>query len=382
MYGDNIVQLKAQLKRIIDEGLELGDRADRENRSLTAAESLRLKEVEGQAEGLYRRVRDAEREQAIRSLGRGDFTWSPEIGGGAGLADALLQAGFGLKSQPSATVPIDHVLRLKTGSLDGGSNIEDAVPYRYVAPPLGLDARYLFPRIPTQAVAPDTTGVSTYRQRSRTLASPSGDTGTDGMIRDIDETSPKPETSTVAEVAALPLKQIATISSGTPNILLQNQNFRSWVDRDLVAAFRAALDYHITTEIQGAGIGSGPGGGASTFENILLAQEEVRSQGYNPDITVVSPGDALAVQLTMLTGGDSYVFQQVLPTFVVTTAVSDGAGFVADASALGTLSLSPFSLQVFEEEAGSTNSSTVRAEANGLMVVQRPDAAATISAAS
>lgn len=86
------------------------------------------------------------------------------------------------------------------------------------------------------------------------------------------------------------------------------------------------------------------------------------------------------IALLQLTGGDSYVFAQPAPAFVVTPAVGDGEGFVADASALGILFLSPFSLQTFEEEAGRTNSSTVRAESNGLFLVQRPDAAATLSA--
>jgi len=53
-------------------------------------------------------------------------------------------------------------------------------------------------------------------------------------------------------------------------------------------------------------------------------------------------------------------------------------GFVAHA-ALGILFLSPFTLRVFEEEAGQTNTSTVRAESNGLFLVQRPDAAAVLS---
>ena len=53
-----------------------------------------------------------------------------------------------------------------------------------------------------------------------------------------------------------------------------------------------------------------------------------------------------------------------------------------DASALGILFLSPFTLAAFEEEAGSKNSSTVRAESNGLFLVQRADAAATLGGGS
>ena len=66
---------------------------------------------------------------------------------------------------------------------------------------------------------------------------------------------------------------------------------------------------------------------------------------------------------------------------VVTPSVDDDEGFVCDPTALGTFYASPFTLAAFEEDAGQTNSSTVRAEANGLFIVQRPDAAATFFAA-
>jgi hypothetical protein len=83
-----------------------------------------------------------------------------------------------------------------------------------------------------------------------------------------------------------------------------------------------------------------------------------------------------------MSGGDNYAFAQQLPTFIVTNAVADGAGFVADLDALGTLFLGPFSLRVFEENAGTTNTSTVRAESSGRFAVQRIDAAATLSGTS
>jgi hypothetical protein len=134
----------------------------------------------------------------------------------------------------------------------------------------------------------------------------------------------------------------------------------------------------IVDEIAGASIGSG-GGGTNAFEDVLYSQEVVRASGYSPDLVVVSPADALAIQLLVMSGGDSYAFSQQLPSFVVTPAVADGAGFVADSSALGTLFLGPFTFAVFEEANGTTNSSTVRAESSGRFVVQRSDAAATLS---
>jgi hypothetical protein len=48
-------------------------------------------------------------------------------------------------------------------------------------------------------------------------------------------------------------------------------------------------------------------------------------------------------------------------------------------SAIGILFLSPFSLQSFEEEAGQTNTSTVRAESSGLFLVHRVDAICRLS---
>ena len=55
---------------------------------------------------------------------------------------------------------------------------------------------------------------------------------------------------------------------------------------------------------------------------MLYTQETVRAAGYSPDLVVVPPGDALAIQLVMVTSGDHYAFAQMMPRFVVSTAVS------------------------------------------------------------
>ena len=49
--------------------------------------------------------------------------------------------------------------------------------------------------------------------------------------------------------------------------------------------------------------------------------------------------------------------------------LAPGEDFVCDPTALGTLYLSPFTRAAFEEAAGKTNASTVRAEANGSFLV-------------
>ena len=65
-----------------------------------------------------------------------------------------------------------------------------------------------------------------------------------------------------------------------------------------------------------------------------------------------------------------------------TPAVADGEGFVADSTAIGILYLTPTRLQAFEENAGATNTSTVRCESEGLFLVQREDAAAFLAESS
>jgi hypothetical protein len=122
-------------------------------------------------------------------------------------------------------------------------------------------------------------------------------------------------------------------------------------------------------------------GGLGPYESILFAQEKVRATGYNPTLIVCSPADALTISLLQNGSGITYVFGQELPQMVVSPSVDDDEGFVCDPSALGTLYMSPFTLAAFEEEAGKTNASTVRAEANGLFIVQRATAAATFFAA-
>jgi hypothetical protein len=275
-------------------------------------------------------------------------------------------------------VTIDHGGWLSdfgaTGSVDGGITGAE-IPHRFPSASLGIDSRYLYVHFPLTNLANDETGVGSFRQKSRSLAS------TSDMIRDIDDTSSKPESSTVAEVAQAPLKQIATVSTQIPNVLLAGQDFTGWTNADLLGAYRGAIDAHIVSEVDGAGIAAASVGDAeNVYEAVLYAQEQVRSAGYAPDMLALSPADALALQLLMLTGGDHYAFATPAPQFVVSPSIEGGFGFVCDTASLGRLFLSPFRFEVFEENAGSTNSSTVRAESNGLFVVQRPDAAAYIIA--
>ena len=221
--------LRADLRHTLDLAHAASDPATQD--SLIAA-----------AEALQAQLRTAERDDTIRNIG----VTGTVVNDGETFASAILAEGWSLKGENRVMVDQEHALRLKTGSIDEGSSIEDAVPTRYVAAGLGLDLRHIFPHVATIPVDPDVTSAQTFRQASRSLAAAAD------MLRSIDETSTKPETSTVAEPVSVPLKQVATISSSTPNVLLAGASFKSWVNQDLLAAWRRALDTHIIDELTAA----------------------------------------------------------------------------------------------------------------------------------
>ena len=126
----------------------------------------------------------------------------------------------------------------------------------------------------------------------------------------------------------------------------------------------------------------GPTGSpANDFEAILYARETVRAAGYQPDIAVVSPSDALAIQLLQMTGGDQYAFSQALPALVVTPSVADGEGFVADASSAGTLYSSPARFETFVQDP-TKNTYVARYESNSAFQVHRTDAICMLASGS
>jgi hypothetical protein len=265
-------------------------------------------------------------------------------------------------------------MRAKAGSFNGTlgtGGVMDMEP----SPELGHDQRFLYPNLRVVPIPSEATSVQSYRQRSRMLASAAT------MIRNVDAVTAKPETATVSELVAAEVKQIATISSGTPNVLLENTAFRGWVQQDLTLAYREAVDYHVITAIAAATTTTSTGG-PNNYEDILYAQSAVAAQGYNASVVVLSPADALGIQLLQMASGVTYAFNQTPPQMVVTANVADGAGFVLDPAAAGTLYLSPARFAVFEENAGSTNSSTARFESHGVFVVQRPTAIGLLSGAS
>lgn len=132
--------------------------------ALRAAEigELIAETVEDGAERATKAARDAARRAQLAELAE-----MPEVGTATfkrgDLGGALLAAGW-RRGGPAVQVDTRYALETKTGSLADGTDAGDADPARVSSPALGIDQRYLYPRVPTQFVAADATGIQSYRQ--------------------------------------------------------------------------------------------------------------------------------------------------------------------------------------------------------------------------
>lgn len=349
---------------------------------LTPGEQERVKNLKTAVERIEAdsRAIDLETTEALQASGTGlesgdgnVSVWDAGTGlAGAGMVSgvgsfyaAIQKAGYDRRSSPQVEVPFN------AATFDG--NYEDAQQVRKESAGLGADRRYLYPSLVQQGVARDTTGVQSFRQKARTPAAPTN------MIRDIDAVTNKPETGTETELVNEPLKQIATVESGIPNIMLESSAFRQFIEFDLRFAFSEAIDYHVAAQIAAATPAAGAEG-ENILEAVVNAAEEVASNGYNARILAAAPQDLIALLLLREPGTDDYVGAAMDRALSGLTKVAvKGLMFpmVLDPVALGTLYASPVDFRSFEENAGKTNTSLVRIEANGLYVVQRSDAAAT-----
>jgi hypothetical protein len=112
----------------------------------------------------------------------------------------------------------------------------------------------------------------------------------------------------------------------------------------------------------------------------------VAAAGYSPSVFAASPEDLIALLLLQQPGtAGGYVFSgNAMPLDGLRRIAVPGltTPMVIDPLALGEFHTSPVRLAVFKENSGTTNSSTVRIESNGVFVVQRVGAVAEIDFSS
>jgi uncharacterized protein len=296
-----------------------------------------------------------------------------EGAGSRGLADEFRARGW---PQERGEVTFDE---FRAASLAAGSSLDDLAPSRQTGVGLGADERTVYGAFPRVAVGSSTTSVDVVRQSGRTLAD------AEDVVRDLAEVSPKPETDSEVEIAAEALKQVASVSSGIPNVYLESQAVASVIENDLRLAINEGLDSLVLAELADAD--SIPAGDPVII-GVRKAITLVRAAGYSPSLLIVDPQTDEELD-TEVAEPDTLHFlwgpgQGAGSIFGLRRVVSKSVQVpvVCDAAAVGRLYASPVSLQRFEMDSGASNRSLIRMEMSALFGVERLAAAVQVGVGS
>jgi phage head maturation protease len=290
-----------------------------------------------------------------------------------GLADEFRSRGF-----PGETATVDFERVFEQRAVTWTGSVDNLSPARRTGAALAFDQRYAWPAFGRIGVDVGTTAVQVMRQSGRTLPAPTD------VIRAIDAVTPKPETSSVLEVITVPLKQVASVQSGVPNVYLAQPMFNTVVEGDLRLAINEALDKLVLDAT--AASPAHPPGTNSLIVSVREAITILQDIGYSPDTLILTPEASEALDLLRENATDeSYVFSPGQPApsiWNLSRRVSKtvAAPIVIDTTAFGKLYSTAISLARFEENDGSTNTSLVRLEGHAAFGVERQDAAVRIAA--
>jgi hypothetical protein len=128
------------------------------------------------------------------------------------------------------------------------------------------------------------------------------------------------------------------------------------------------------------------GANENIFEAILEGAASLATDGYVANVLLLSPANALDLALLRQPGSDDYAAGAAVLDLLngierrVCKSVTDPV--LLDRDAAGVLFLSPVRFATFEENAGATNSTSLRLESHGAFNVERPDAIRTLATGS
>jgi hypothetical protein len=283
-----------------------------------------------------------------------------------GLGDRLYEAGLArtvdgalsVKGQVAREViiPAFATFGVKAPTVPAGTDIARSAPVG--VEPLGADQRFMYPSMPTQDVGTDLS-IQDFRETVR------GTTGT--IERDPVAVTGKATLNVTVTAVNTPVKQEALILDGIPNAVLES-----------LTGFRAFADSELRFQIQKA------------IRNAVTA---VQADGFQPNLAVLNPTDAAALDLTADAGG--YVFplrdtgtsSPLWGLRIVTRTSTAGTEppLVIDTTRIGLLYMGTmrFDLDPFSGVSGNNfenNTTDIRCEVNVLMHVRSAKAARRVAA--
>ena len=198
-------------------------------------------------------------------------------------------------------------------------------------------------------------------------------------IRAIDATSNKPEVCSTLNVATIPMKQVAGVQTGVPNVYLEQQQIQTVIENDLRLSVYDGLDELVRACDSRAAETRHPRSGQHPRQHPevhhdatgigLLAEPDPADAGRIGDDRHDGLGDLgrhgrLRVRAGAVRAGDAVRHPEPRSKVLA-------APVVMDTRAHGALYLSPLSLARFEENAGRTNTSLVRLEGHAQYGTER-----------
>jgi hypothetical protein len=205
-------------------------------------------------------------------------------------------------------------------------------------------------------------------------------------VRAVEAVTNKAEAASTITVTSVPVKQVAAVQSGIPNIYLEQEQIESIIGTDLRLSINEGLDKLVLDAIAASGF-QAPGTDRFLV-SVRKAMTTIYAAGYNPDLLILTPAMSEALDTDQSLGTEKFwtfgpgnFAPRTLFGMQVRVSKTIPASAVVDASAFGRMYIGPISLASFEENAGKTNTSLVRLEGNAVFGTERQTAAVRIAAA-
>lgn len=294
------------------------------------------------------------------------------VGGRAGaksspLAEAMLDAGFNLKTNPSVEVKaFDTVEALKAQTVPSVTDWNRRDP---VIVPIGQDRRFLWPHLVMED-ARNSASIQDFKQTARTLS------GT--VQRTLNATTDKANLATTTTLVNEALVEFAVTLDDIPNAVLQSvPQFEAYMASEGEFQVAKAIDSHVMAQIVAATPDNGLTG-TNLITQLRNGISAMRAVGAQPTLAVLSPSDSVTLDTYQASDGD-YIFptrstNTANPLWDLGIVERIGAGtenpFLIDPQMLGVLYLGTLQVDADPYTGFKKNLTTLRVEIKGLFHVR------------
>lgn len=321
-------------------------------------------------------------QQALKAGTFGDGSMLSTSGntGPTGLAGAVMDAGFDLKSVPSVTMPGGSVFKAST--FPASTALSSIQPSGVT--PYGKDSRFLWPSLPSEDVGSNT-AVEDFKQTARAV--------TGDVERAVDATTTKASLDVTITAAVQAIKQFAITIDSIPNIVLESSSqMASFLSGEGQFQVNKALDDHVLDQIVAATPAFG-NTGTTTIDKVRNAIAAMHALGANPDVLVINPGDLAALDLFRVGGSTTtdgpYAIDTTrgasTPLWGLRIVERIGGGsdpmYLIDTNMLGHLYLGRVRVEADPFTEFKKNLTTLRVEMNALYHIRNIQGARRIAAA-